>query len=162
MNKFQKKPRKQALWLTTFPEQKVKTALRLDKVKRQPKRIRPMSKKRQATSKEYREKAAAFVAAAIARGETCPVVAAIEDLRESIRYGHPCCNRPNEVHHTRGRAGSLLLDERYWLALSKQGHRFVHEHPEVARENGWLCAAGDWGRPCKPGEVSPLQTPENK
>lgn len=150
MNNFKnKQPRKQALWLTAFPKQAIKTPFRPDKVKRQPKRIRPMSKKRQVTSKEYREKARAFVAAAIARGETCPVVAAIEDLRESIRYGHPCCNRLNEIHHTRGRAGSLLLDERFWLAVSENGHRFIHENMDLAREYGWLCEKGLWNNPLK-------------
>lgn len=149
-----KKPKKKALWLTAFPEQAVKTMAKKEKVAKLRKLIRPVSKRKQSVMKEYREAARAFVAAAVARGETCPVVAKIEDLRESIRYGHPCCNRLNEVHHTRGRAGSLLLDQRFWLALSKQGHRWVHENPELAREYGWLCAAGDWNRPAKPNEIA--------
>jgi hypothetical protein len=158
---IQKKPKKKALWLTAFPEQAVKTMTKPEKLKRLRKAVRLVSKRRQAVTAEYREKARAFVAAAIARGETCPVVAAIEDLRESVRYGWPCCNRLNEVHHTRGRAGSLLLDERFWLALSKQGHRWVHENPEEARAHGWICEPGDWGRPGKLNEISPFSPLKN-
>lgn len=110
-------------------------------------RIRRVSKKRQVTGKVYREKAQAFIAAAIARGETCPVVAKIPELRNGVKYGHPVCNRLNEIHHTRGRAGSLLLDERFWLPLSKQGHRWVHENMNEARKHGWLCELGKWNVP---------------
>lgn len=52
-----------------------------------------------------------------------------------------------EVHHLRGRTGSLLLDKRYWLAVSRAGHLWIHAHPEMARRYGWLCERGDWGKP---------------
>jgi hypothetical protein len=142
-----KKKTKPAPWLAAFPSQAVKTMTKPEKLAKLCKFIKPISKKRQVTGKEYREKARAFVAAAIARGETCPVVNAIDELRESAIYGHPCCNRLNEVHHLRGRAGSLLLDERFWMAISKQGHRWVHANMDEARKRGWLCSKGDWGRP---------------
>lgn len=144
-----KKKGKPAPWLAAFPSQAVKTMAKPEKLAKLRKAIKPISKKRQVTGKEYREKARAFVAAAIARGETCPVVNAIEDLRESIRYGWPCSNKLSEVHHTRGRAGSLLLDERFWMAASKAGHRFIHENVELAREHGWICEKGLWNKPPK-------------
>lgn len=61
----------------------------------------------------------------------------------------PVTNQPTtDVHHKKGRKGfaddwarlnniPLLLDQRYWLALSREGHRHVEEHPEWAKENGY-------------------------
>ena len=42
-----------------------------------------------------------------------------------------------DVHHKRGRLGDLYLDKRYWVALSREGHKYVEEHPEWAKENGY-------------------------
>lgn len=42
-----------------------------------------------------------------------------------------------DVHHKKGRVGSLFLDERFWVALSREGHKFVEENPEWAKENGY-------------------------
>jgi hypothetical protein len=54
--------------------------------------------------------------------------------------------RTREIHHMRGRLGPLLLDQRFWLATSKKGHKWIHANPDAAREQGWLCAVGDWNR----------------
>jgi len=40
------------------------------------------------------------------------------------------------VHHKMGRLGKLLLDKRYWVALSLPGHIWVEEHPEEAKKRG--------------------------
>jgi len=42
-----------------------------------------------------------------------------------------------EIHHKKGRIGELFLDERYWIALSREGHQYVEENPEWAKENGY-------------------------
>lgn len=42
-----------------------------------------------------------------------------------------------DIHHKKGRVGSLFLDERYWVALSREGHKFVEENPNWAKENGY-------------------------
>lgn len=112
----------------------------------QRKRIAPVSKRRQKTTHAYRKAAKAFVEEAVDRGERCPVVAAVKELREGRKYGHPISDRLNEVHHMRGRAGALLMAKQFWLAVSKQGHRWIHENMAKARELGFLCALGDWGR----------------
>lgn len=41
------------------------------------------------------------------------------------------------IHHKKGRIGNLLNDTRYWVALSMEGHKFVEENPEWAKENGY-------------------------
>ena len=43
-----------------------------------------------------------------------------------------------EVHHTNGREGERLNDQEYWLAVSREGHQWIHANPELAREQGWL------------------------
>lgn len=71
------------------------------------------------------------------KGQDCPVM-----------YVWECRSVPvtRNPHHIRGRAGALLCDSRYWLAVSKRGHQLIHENPERARHLGWLAQKGDWGR----------------
>lgn len=53
-----------------------------------------------------------------------------------------------DVHHRAGRVGfadewaivnniPLLLDTRFWIALSREAHQYVETHPEWAKENGY-------------------------
>jgi hypothetical protein len=46
--------------------------------------------------------------------------------------------RTTEVHHTNGRENNRLLDRNYWLAVSREGHQWIHNNPKKAREQGWL------------------------
>ena len=73
------------------------------------------------------------------------------DLRLIFLHKHPWCavfpdKRSKDIHHIRGRAGTLFLDTRYWLAVSREGHHYIDNHPEESRSKGWLCQRGDWGR----------------
>ncbi len=59
----------------------------------------------------------------------------------------PVCRQPtSDVHHTRGRSGSLLLDERFWRPVCRKCHDWIAAEPEAARAVGLLCAKGDWGK----------------
>ena len=50
----------------------------------------------------------------------------------------PITGKPTtDIHHKKGRVGNLFLDENYWVALSREGHKFVEENPEWAKENGY-------------------------
>lgn len=42
-----------------------------------------------------------------------------------------------DIHHKKGRVGDLFLDEKYWVALSREGHQYVEDNPEWAKENGF-------------------------
>jgi hypothetical protein len=60
-----------------------------------------------------------------------------------------------EVHHRRGRVGTLLLDERYWLAVCHDCHGWIHNHPALAYEYGWMelrtaiqCSRSSWSDRC--------------
>ena len=46
-------------------------------------------------------------------------------------------NPTTDIHHKKGRVGELFLDTKYWVALSREGHRFVEENPEWAKEKGY-------------------------
>ena len=96
---------------------------------------------------QYRKEARAFVKHAKALGAVCPVVLAVPELKNGRRYGWPISAELNEVHHMRGRLGPLLNDKRFWLAVSKAGHRWIHQHPHAARQRGWLCQPGEWNKP---------------
>lgn len=77
-----------------------------------------------------------------------------------IAQSPPMHLRSTQVHHTRGRAGALLTDERFWLAVSAVGHDWIHSHPNEARKLGLLCQKGQWNQPLPlsdpgPGNPSP-------
>lgn len=66
------------------------------------------------------------------------------------------CGKPSqEVHHTKGKLGTLLADERFFMATCRACHTWIHEHPKEARLQGWLCEKGDWNKevPCAASEI---------
>lgn len=91
------------------------------------KRIRPVSKRKAAERKLYVANRDAYLST------------------HKVCWG---CFKPSrlELHHVRGRLGPLLLDERYWMALCPECHRWVHENIEAARKRNLIAAAGDWNK----------------
>lgn len=72
-------------------------------------------------------------------------------LKREYLKQHPFCEvypdrRSEDIHHLRGRTGRLLCDTRYWCAVSRAGHVWIHNNIQWARDNGWLCEKGKWGR----------------
>lgn len=66
------------------------------------------------------------------------LVLRIEFLGKPENQKCPITGKPTtDVHHSKGRIGSLLLDTRYWIALSREGHKQVEENPDWAKENGY-------------------------
>lgn len=43
-----------------------------------------------------------------------------------------------EVHHSKGRTGSLLTDSRFFFALCHTCHAYIHANPKEAYEKGFL------------------------
>ena len=100
-------------------------------VKREPKRIRTRTLARAKQERIYRRKRLAF----LALHRRCAV------------YLQPS----EQVHHSRGRLGPLLLDERWWIPVSSNGHEWIDRNRDQARKILWngisvLCAKGDWGK----------------
>lgn len=62
----------------------------------------------------------------------------IEFLGKPENKKCPITGQPTtDIHHKKGRIGKLFLDTKYWVALSREGHKFVEENPEWAKENGY-------------------------
>src|SRR6516164_948396 len=64
---------------------------------------------------------------------------------------HPFCfvcwkhKEEMDLHHLRGRAGKLFLDERFWRAVCRACHDTIHKSIGWAMMNGYLATAGQWG-----------------
>lgn len=94
------------------------------------KKLKPVSTKRAAELALYRTfKRPEFLAKP--ENRYCPVHAAGV-------MGAPRRVRTRDVHHRAGREGKLLLDQRYWLAVSRKGHRWIHDNVGEARKRGWI------------------------
>lgn len=46
--------------------------------------------------------------------------------------------KATEIHHVSGRRGEKLLDTTDWLAVSREGHTWIHNNVEQATKKGWL------------------------
>lgn len=63
-------------------------------------------------------------------------------LRDGYLATHKVCEHPEcknlseDLHHAKGRVGSLLTDVRYFKALCRRCHRWVEENPEQAKAFG--------------------------
>jgi len=63
--------------------------------------------------------------------------------RRKFLEANPRCevfpDKPSiEVHHGKGRATiELLLDDNYWIAVSREGHDWIHANPKEAMERGF-------------------------
>lgn len=60
------------------------------------------------------------------------------NVPESIIAGHYYAPRSTEIHHINGRTGGNYLDEKTWLAVSREQHAWVHANPALARNLGLL------------------------
>jgi len=77
--------------------------------------------------------------------EKCPVVSIITELKQAL-IDRRISDAITDVHHMRGRIGNLLHDQRYWLAVSRAGHEWIHRNPAEARKHGWLAEKGEWNK----------------
>lgn len=112
-----------------------KTPLRRQSLRRKlaPKKprakLRQVSTRRRGELKEYAKRRLAFLA--LPENRWCPVAA-------SGVLGKVTRERTTDIHHSAGRSGKWLNDERFWIATSRSGHQWIHEHGREARAKGWL------------------------
>ena len=60
-------------------------------------------------------------------------------LAHTINYnGFYQIPESNQIHHRRGRVGSLLTDPTFFLAVCDFSHRFIHDNTRLSYENGWM------------------------
>lgn len=126
------KKTKPAIWQRAFPDQ-------LRRLNPEPRRRKPSSG-RNLERRLYKQEARAFIEAANAKGQFCPVAFVLWGQMLPVE----------DVHHTRGRGyggrGPLLRDQRFWLAVSRKGHDWIHNNTAAAIQHGWLCERGLWNR----------------
>lgn len=100
--------------------------------------IRKVSKKKAASDKLYRARVKVWL-----EGKVC----AVYPWKDAT-----------QCHHQRGRAGSLKMDERFWIPVSTLGHDMIRNHPNQARiinvkvddrNLSLLCQIGEWNKPVK-------------
>ncbi|MDE2096141.1 MAG: hypothetical protein KGL39_02775 [Patescibacteria group bacterium] len=70
-------------------------------------------------------------------------------------HGRGC--RADQVHHTRGRAGTLLIDRRFFAGVCSGGHSYCEEQKSLARADGLLCERGLWNHAPKDAETRRLK-----
>jgi hypothetical protein len=97
-----------------------------NKVVKPPTKTKQVSKKRKEETDEYSLARKEFLFKP--ENEFCIVMATM----------HGKTVRCTEVHHKYGRENERLLDQEYWLAVSRKGHQWIHANPKLAREAGWL------------------------
>lgn len=86
------------------------------------KRINPVSKKRQSENEKYKVLGPEFLAQP--ENQICPIT------------GH----QTTQVHHKYSGKdrGPHFLDTETWLAVSAEGHDWIHKNSGEAREKGYL------------------------
>ncbi len=52
--------------------------------------------------------------------------------------GVTCTSQANDIHHSHGRSGAMLNDQRHWWFLCRQHHSWLHSHARDARKLGLL------------------------
>ena len=89
------------------------------------KQIKKVSAKREMEDKIYHQLRKTFLSKP--ENKFCPVF----KLMKGVDI------RTTDCHHMRGRTGKLFLDTKYWLAVSREGHMYIEENPEWAKEHGF-------------------------
>lgn len=104
--------------------------------------LRRMSKRRQGEYKEYMKLREQF----LMDNPVCQVWLSehaligthdFEAIAAAVIFGAP---QSTEIHHKccgKNRKATYLRPDT-WMAVSKQGHRFIHDNPKLAYERGWL------------------------
>ena len=121
-----------------------KTPLRRQSLRRKlaPKKprakLRQVSTRRRGELKEYARRRLAFLA--LPENRWCPVAAAGLLPPDGDWRRNPVVQRlrTTDVHHQFGKEGAKLNYERWFLAVSRAGHDWIHQNGKEARLRGWL------------------------
>lgn len=58
----------------------------------------------------------------------------------------PGSQKAIEIHHVKGRTGSLLLDVKWWKGTCWACHYWIQNNPERARTLGLIAPLGQWNQ----------------
>lgn len=83
--------------------------------------MRKVSKKQSANLRQYKKVREAY----------------LEDNPNCEAKISGCSYEATEIHHKKGRIGNLLQDDTNFLAVCRNCHRWIEEHPKEAKELGF-------------------------
>lgn len=100
-----------------------KSAKKIEQEKGKPSRstAKPVSKKQAKALREYSKISKAF----LAEHEMCEI------------QSPECTGKAECVHHSRGKVGALLMEEKYFMAACFRCNGYIEEHDSWARNNGF-------------------------
>ena len=105
-----------------------RTALRRSTKRMRRTPLRKVSKKHEKELAKYYRLRDQF----LRENETCEVCLDLKSKRHTLTI-----YRSQDLHHRKGR-GKYLNYKRYFCAVCRYHHTYIHDHPEWARANGWL------------------------
>jgi len=73
----------------------------------------------------------------------------------AVHYDHH--HPADQIHHTHGKAGTLMLDKRFFKGVCAGGHAFIQDEPAAARRAGLLCPRGQWNHAPEDAETRRLR-----
>jgi hypothetical protein len=101
----------------SFRTDKKQKELKKSPLKKSNKQINKQSKKTKKLTTIYLKERTKFL-----DGKICPITG-----RSST-----------EIHHIDGREYERLIDKTRWLAVTREGHQYIHSNPKWSREKGYL------------------------
>lgn len=117
----------------TFPSKTQKDAV-APILKR--KKMSTVSKKQSKVNREYTKVKAEY----LAEFSWCEACLKIRPLQSAFRV-----NRATDLHHVRGRGPKLTTDKRFFMALCRNCHDWIHQNGAKARELGLLAPIAEFG-----------------
>lgn len=78
-------------------------------------------------------------------------------VKKAYLEAHPICeaclhlevenpSKSEDLHHVYGRISALLCDSRFFLAVCRHHHDWIHANPNLARYLGFLSGPVEFGR----------------
>jgi len=65
-------------------------------------------------------------------------------MAHALVYPGETPRRAVDIHHRNGTIGTLLTDEKHWIAICRNCHSFCHTFIKRARELGLIAPVGQW------------------
>lgn len=97
--------------------------------------IRAKSKLRQEQMRQYHRQRQIYL-----------LVHPVCEVHSLVWGADPGLHYSKDIHHVRGRIGTLLLEEQFWKACCRECHDWIGLHPTLARERGLLAPLGQWNQ----------------
>ena len=78
-----------------------------------------------------------------------PILSSAGNLSDPVRLAFGWIADDDDRSAAHDRRGMLLLHEPFWVPVSWEGHRWIDDHRQRARELGLLCPLGSYNSPVR-------------